>query len=430
MASLLMIADDFTGALDTGVQFAASGVQTRVIVGGDVDLAARGEDVQVLVIDAETRHLPPERAYAVVEKLVRQAEALGVQYIYKKTDSALRGNIGAELTALLRASGQKQLPFLPAYPKMGRTTQGGVHLIKGVPVAESVFGQDPFEPVRHSHVAQILGEQSGVPVHVSPALKAGDPLPEEDGILVFDGTTDQELAGTGQRLLQSGRLHIMAGCAGFGGALPGLLGLTCGKCVEMPKLDRRLLVICGSVNPITVAQMEAAERSGIVRRQMTPEQKLQPGYWQTNQGKRELAALQDSVARYNPFILDTNDPGDSRLTQDYARRHGIDLDGIRLGISQTVGYLVSKLFPDPNVGTLLITGGDTLLQCMNYMGVDQVDPVCELSSGVVLSLVTYQGHTRCVLTKSGGFGQETLVTDLARLLAGPEEMCKPQAVNT
>ena len=103
MASLLMIADDFTGALDTGVQFAASGVQTRVIVGGDVDLAARGEDVQVLVIDAETRHLPPERAYAVVEKLVRQAEALGVQYIYKKTDSALRGNIGAELTALLRA---------------------------------------------------------------------------------------------------------------------------------------------------------------------------------------------------------------------------------------------------------------------------------------------------------------------------------------
>ena len=66
---------------------------------------------------------------------------------------------------------------------------------------------------------------------------------------------------------------------------------------------------------------------------------------------------------------------------------------------------------------------------MNYMGVDQVEPVCELSSGVVLSLVTYQGHTRCVLTKSGGFGQETLVTDLARLLAGPEEMCKPQAVN-
>ena len=429
MVSLLMIADDFTGALDTGVQFAASGVKTRVVVGGDVDLAARADEVQVLVIDAETRHLPPEQAYAVVEKLVRQAEVLGVQYIYKKTDSALRGNIGAELTALLRASGQTQLPFLPAYPKVGRTTQGGVHLIKGMPVAESVFGQDPFEPVRHSHVAQILGEQSGAPVYVSQALKEGDPLPEAEGILVFDGATEQELVSTGEQLLKGGRLHIMAGCAGFGGVLPQLLGLTSGRCQEMPKLDKRLLVICGSVNPITVAQMDAAERAGIVRWQMTPEQKLQPNYWQTERGERELAALQDSVARHDPFILDTNDPGDSRLTQEYAQRNGIDLDGIRLGISQAVGYLVSKLFPDPNVGTLLITGGDTLLQCMNYMGVDQVEPVCELSAGVVLSLVSYQGCTRCVLTKSGGFGQETLVTDLVRLLAGQEKMGKRQAAN-
>ena len=252
MLSLLMIADDFTGALDTGVQFAAAGVETRVVVGSQADLAVRAGAVQVLVIDAETRHLPPEQAYTAVEGLVRQAEALGVPYIYKKTDSALRGNIGAELTALLRTSGCSQLPFLPAYPKVGRTTQGGVHLVKGVPVAQSVFGQDPFEPVRHSGLAEIIGEQSGVPVHLSPALKEGDPLPEEEGILVFDGADDQELARTGRELLRGGRLHIMAGCAGFAGVLPQLLGLRSEVRGEMPRLDQRLLVICGSVNPITV----------------------------------------------------------------------------------------------------------------------------------------------------------------------------------
>ena len=429
MISLLMIADDFTGALDTGVQFAASGVSTRVVVGSGVELAAKAEQARVLVVDAETRHLPPEQACAAVERLTRQAVSLGIPYLYKKTDSALRGNVGAELTALLRASGEKQLPFLPAYPQMGRITRAGVHLVEGVPVAESVFGRDPFEPVRHSSLAEIIGEQSDVPVRLSPALGPRDAVPDGEGILVFDGTSDGELLETGRRLLEEGRLHIMAGCAGFGGVLPQLLGLTSGRCQEMPKLDKRMLVICGSVNPITVAQMDAAERAGIVRWQMTPEQKLQPNYWQTERGERELAALQDSVARHDPFILDTNDPGDSRLTQEYAQRNGIDLDGIRLGISQAVGYLVSKLFPDPNVGTLLITGGDTLLQCMNYMGVDQVEPVCELSAGVVLSLVSYQGCTRCVLTKSGGFGQETLVTDLARLLAGQEKMGKRQAAN-
>ena len=35
MVKLLIIADDFTGALDTGVQFAARGAKTRVVV--DVD---------------------------------------------------------------------------------------------------------------------------------------------------------------------------------------------------------------------------------------------------------------------------------------------------------------------------------------------------------------------------------------------------------
>ena len=418
MISLLMIADDFTGALDTGVQFAANGVKTRVVVGSQVDLAARAEGVQVLVIDAETRHLPPEGAYAVVERLVGQAVELGVPYLYKKTDSALRGNIGAELTALLRARGQRQLPFLPAYPKVGRITREGVHLIDGVPVAESMFGRDPFEPVRHSHLAKIIRTQSDVPVHISPALKGDDPIPEEEGILVFDGADDRELEATGRRLLEGGRLRIMAGCAGFGGVLPRLLGLASDHPHPLPRLDQRLLVVCGSVNPITVAQMDAAERAGVARWQMTPEQKLQPGYWQTPQGEAELAGLQEAVARHDPFILDTNDPAGTSLTRAYADRHGIDLDGIRLGISQAVGYLVSSLFPNPNVGTLLITGGDTLLQCMKYMGVDQMEPVCELSAGVVLSRVTYQGCTRWVLTKSGGFGRESLVTDLAGLLAG------------
>ena len=33
MLRLLMIADDFTGALDTGVQLAAHGIPTQVVVG-------------------------------------------------------------------------------------------------------------------------------------------------------------------------------------------------------------------------------------------------------------------------------------------------------------------------------------------------------------------------------------------------------------
>ena len=103
MTRLLIIADDFTGALDTGVQFAARGARTCVVTEPAYDFSQAGADIQVLVLDAETRHLCPEAAYQTVFRAVREALAAGFRYVYKKTDSALRGNVGAELTAALEA---------------------------------------------------------------------------------------------------------------------------------------------------------------------------------------------------------------------------------------------------------------------------------------------------------------------------------------
>lgn len=82
MLLLLILADDFTGALDTGVQFAACGIPTRVVVGEQVDFAAN--DAAVLVVDTETRHLPAAEAYAVIAKLTREAMSAGVFSIYKR----------------------------------------------------------------------------------------------------------------------------------------------------------------------------------------------------------------------------------------------------------------------------------------------------------------------------------------------------------
>ena len=160
MLRLLMIADDFTGALDTGVQLAAHGIPTQVVV-GQADLSACSSTV--LVVDTETRHLSAAKAAEAVARLTRSAVENGVGCIYKKTDSALRGNIGAELAALLKASGARNLPFLPAFPQIGRTTKKGVHYIDGVPVNESPFGIDPFEPVRCAEVTKLIHLQTDMP---------------------------------------------------------------------------------------------------------------------------------------------------------------------------------------------------------------------------------------------------------------------------
>ena len=152
MATLLIIADDFTGALDTGVQFAAEGAITRVVTNSGYDLRRLDPTVQVLVMDAETRHLSSSAAYEIVYDITDRAIKHGIPYIYKKTDSALRGNIGSELAAVLHASKAERLSFFPSLTKMGRCTKNGTLYIDGLPVEESVFGRDPFEPITCYHV--------------------------------------------------------------------------------------------------------------------------------------------------------------------------------------------------------------------------------------------------------------------------------------
>ena len=418
MILLLIIADDFTGALDTGVQFAARGARTEVVVDPQIDFSACGADV--LVVDTETRHLPAADAYKAVFDLVERARRAGVRFIYKKTDSALRGNIGAELSALLEASGLRQLPFLPAYPKTGRITKNGVHYINGVPVTESPFGKDPFEPVRHSVIAELIGEQCPAPAVSVPVLSDASPLPDQEGILIFDAETDEELSRAGRRLYQAGRLSIMAGCAGFGAVLPELLKLAKSERQPLPKLDPRLLVVCGSVNPITLAQLDHAEKNGFSRLRLTPEQKLEPGYWQSQEGKEAILKIQDMLAANDRCIIESNDAGGNSPTAEYAKELGIDLETLRVRIAGSLGYLVGQIFTCPSLGTLLLTGGDTLLQCMNCLGVHRLEPVCELEKGVVLASFTYQGCTRHVITKSGGFGTEGLFTGLSKQIIDME----------
>ena len=415
---LLIIADDFTGALDTGVQFAARGIKTRVVVGADAALTHRNADV--LVVDTETRHLPAAKAYEAVERLVRRAGHAGFTYLYKKTDSALRGNVGAELAALLNASGSRQLAFLPAFPQMNRVTKNGVQYIDGVPVTESPFGVDPFEPVRHAAVTELLAEQTDLPAAGFPALAADGNVPAANGILIFDAATVEDLRSTGRALLNHGRLHVLAGCAGFAAVLPELLGLG-GADVTCPTLDPRLLVICGSVNAITLAQLDKAEQAGFTRLRLTPHQKLTPDYWYSDEGQAALKKIEETLAAHPYNIIETNDEGGNEPTTAAADAMGLTREAMRVRIAGGIGQLVGAIFASPSVGTLLLTGGDTLLQCMNSVGVHELEPICEMERGVVLARFGCNGTTRYVITKSGGFGQADLLTKLAKQIAADTE---------
>ena len=416
MIQLLILADDFTGGLDTGVKFASRGISTCVITNPEADYRAEAGSCEVLVVVAETRHLPPEKAYGIVSSAVKKGLAAGIPNIYKKTDSALRGNIGAELAAVLDASGEKVLPFVPALPAMKRTTRDGFHYIDGVPVAESVFGRDPFEPVRESSVVRLIASQSGTAAG-SFRAEAPDALRGVSGIAVLDAETDDDLLRAGQAAEKANGLRISAGCAGFASVLPGLLHLSEGHRPEIPEAGSGLFVLCGSVNPITQRQLDHAEKNGFERIHIKPEEKLHPEIFPEGAGKAALSRWMERLEESPWLILDANDPDPSnRETAEKAGSESLTTEEVRRRISASLGKILNAAASVPVDRPMLITGGDTLLQGMNAMQVYRMLPLAEVFPGVVLSRVVLHGRERLIMTKSGGFGAESLLTDIKAMI--------------
>lgn len=405
---LLVLADDLTGALDTGIQFVAAGADTRVILNPRYPLDQLEPSIEVAVIDTETRHVPEKNAYELVHTIAEQAKKLQIPCLYKKTDSGLRGNVGAELSAVLEAEGG-QLHFIPAFPKMHRYTKEGIHFIDGTPVAESVFGKDPFNPVKYSSVEKIIHEQTAEPVHI---ITEGKEPSDEEGIYVYDAETDADIEKIGRMLQKKNQLALLAGCAGFASHLSPLLCFEQKEKHPVPS-KKAFLLVCGSVNPITRKQVKVAVDSGkFTYFQVTPEQSLTPHWFRTEKGKQLIQQWKDALQEGKNCIIDTNDIPNEISVAEYAKTKGMDFDDIQQQIPKAMGEVLQGLFENGLDATVMVTGGDILMGMIRALDIGGITPLQELFTGTVLSTIPIHGKEQPLISKSGGFGDPDLLVQL------------------
>src|SRR5918998_1843855 len=149
-----IIADDLTGAADTGVQLARAGYRTAVAF-RDAPIPP-AEDLDAVALDTDSRAMP---AGFAAKRVLEAARAVReARIVYKKLDSTLRGPVAAELAAALEATGRARAVVAPAFPSAGRTTVDGVQLVRGVPVHETEAKNDPRTPVREGHLPTLLAD--------------------------------------------------------------------------------------------------------------------------------------------------------------------------------------------------------------------------------------------------------------------------------
>lgn len=412
MVKMLIIADDITGALDTGIQFTKRGVRTQVFTEGKVFGCDVKADTEVIVVDSESRPMSADDSYKVVYSITDWAHKNGVEVIFKKTDSALRGNIGSELQAVADAVKNFPIYFLPGHPEIGRTTKGGVHYISGELLEESVFGKDPFEPVTKSYIPDIIKEQSDISVICQSVEEVVESeMNSKSQVIVCDTETVDDIDTILDQLVGRNGLKLIAGCAMLGERLAKKVfghskkGLTYEKTAG-------LYVACGSLNKITLRQLEYAECNGnFIRRRLTMEQKFSPGYYSSLAGKMFLEEIADLCRSNKKIIVDSFDTEEhiAGFMADNTR----NIEEIRTRIPQAHGSIVKALAEKQMDLTILMTGGDTLMGYMKLVGCTQIEPLCEIEPGLVVSRLIWNGHCQQIISKSGGFGTEDILCRIA-----------------
>ncbi|MCW4115553.1 hypothetical protein NPA31_011325 [Aurantimonas sp. MSK8Z-1] len=429
--AVVVLADDLTGANDSGLHFAAHGLRTRVFV--DPGSSIGSADCDVVILDCESRGMEADGARAAV-RAAHAAFAPGASHLYKKIDSTLRGNVGAEIDEFARAAGATLVLMTPAYPAMGRTVEDGVLLVNGTPVAETAIAADPANPVRESRIQALLeADMPGVTIRrITPhdlpdagALAADAERLQGAGgylCLVADAASERDIeaiAAYGETLSRQTGPILWAGSAGLAAPLPKLWALAPGEAAPaLAPAARPALLVCGSVNPVAVAQLDrAAEVHGVEPVVLAADALFRTRSDADAEIERCVAHLSETLGTAGSVgILTTaHAPGEVRGAMDLARRNGLSRRDASRIIARGLGQVAQVLIERGAIGRLLATGGDTARAVLEAAGIEALDVRGTVLPG--MPLVTARGTVDChIVTKAGGFGDPDALADAMRHL--------------
>ena len=392
----LIVADDFTGANDTGVQMRRRGLHTRVIFAGRNIPQEEGS----LVIDTESRGLTPKQAGAVTAAAVKEVDFSAYQYVIKKVDSTLRGNVAAEIKAVDQAFGSELVIFAPALPDLNRVTEGGVHKLNGVPITQTEIAKDPKKPVTEDHLQKLLSQVYTEPVTLITldSIRAGKIDLSKGRVFAFDSVLNRDLQIIIKAAKATGKKTLWVGSAAMADNIMELESPTC------PALG-----VVASVSAVTCGQLHKAQEAGVTLVQVPVHQLLS--------GKETIDFyLDETIAslRAGKDTILCSSSSYERGEMELSARAGKELDmeiwQVSEYVQKVMGQAAKKILAAVPVSGVFMTGGDTAMGVMESLEADGSDIVSEIAVGIPMMRLVGGVMEGCkVVTKAGAFGKEDAI---------------------
>ena len=419
MFKVIIVADDFTGSNDTGVQLAKYGYLSVTLT--EISGIEKYEDiVDALVIDTETRSLPSLKAYETLKEVSSLIARYKDAVLYKKIDSTLRGNIGAEIKALRESLKPEIIVFAPAFPKNGRTTRNGIHYLNGVPVDKTELAKDPRNPVTTSDVKKLLEESLDIPVRLKKLEEINENLAEsilqdlgKYDVFAFDAATEEDLVRIAEAVLALEKKALWVGSAGLAEALM--------VCLEKRKNEDGILVVAGSVSQVTRRQISrAAEESQIALAKVDVKKALINPY---DEIKRVSAQVLDFMDKAKDVII-ASALEEKDVTDAIAVGKSLGLSSAETSeaIARFMGEVAYEVVKARKPSGMVLTGGDTAVHVVKKLSATGCRINSELEPGIPeLTLIGGIADGIRVVTKAGAFGNDESIVKAVRFLKGHDE---------
>ena len=425
MTRFAIIADDLSSATDCGAQAVRSRLSVVVPLGG-YSLPGHVSAPDVISIDTDSRSLHADQAYTKVRAATQQLVEEGWTQFYKSVDSTLRGNLGAEIEAVLDVVRPDVTIIAPAFPKYGRTTVNGVQYLHGRPLHETEFGTDPTAPVRDADIARRLAEgtrrkagrltlenvRSG-PGEIQRAVQGL--LAEGVELVVADIAEQEDLKRICLGLFQNDLRIVWVGSTGLAEFVPLAFGAA--STSSAPDGHRAIdprpaLALVGSASETTQGQLRYAQDNDELKIiSIDPGCLIQGGSIAESELEGATSSLLAAMdAGHDVALVVRASREEIAATQQLGMTLNLSPAQVAQRIVDGLAGVAGSLVREGRLSGVVATGGDTANALCSALGAQALEILGEVEAGIPIMRILGEASLSLV-TKAGGFGSPAAMAE-------------------
>jgi uncharacterized protein YgbK (DUF1537 family) len=359
-----IIADDFTGANDIGIQLKKYGLKvitktynTKISVKSDVE-----------IISTESRNIDKKQAYERVKNSFLEIKAS--DKFFKKIDSTLRGNIKEELKAIQENIDKKEkILVIIGFPNTNRKIINGKHYIGETPLHLTEFKNDPYHPIKTNDLLEYF---QGEIVKINDIR---DNLKEKlentkSQIIIFDTENNNDLDIIAKSVIELQLDKYIIGSSGIMEYLMKYWGYS----------KQQIAIISGSCNAKNIEQIKILEKDNNI-------EVVDVDFTKKN--------IDVDIKKYKKDIL-------IRSIKDIEQYNKSKLNYEIEEITDIFTEISKKIIKENSIKNLIISGGEISINVLKKLNIEYLEVIKEIEPGI--AYLKYKDYN--IITKPGGFGSE------------------------